>query len=75
MIWSAHGECGALQFNLNDGAGNITEICHLPILFLESDCVLCEPCVGVQTVLLWDPSSIFACFADGAICKRHVSVG
>ena len=46
-----HDECGSLHFDLNDDAGSFTQDRHLPMLFLESDCVLCKPCVGVQTVL------------------------
>ena len=77
-IWSAHGECWTPQYNLNDDAGSFTQNRHLPILFLES--VLCEPCVGVQTVLFSSsafvrPLKLFCVFCCGATCTRRVSVG
>ena len=47
-----HGECGTPQFNLDDDAGSSAQNRHLPKLFLESDCVLCEPCLFSSNALV-----------------------
>ena len=75
-----HDECGSLQFDLNDDAGSFTQDRHLPMLFLESDCVFCEPCwrsnsTFQQQCSCETPQACFVCFAYEGICQWHISVG